>query len=354
MEEKSNIAPRVHIVILNWNGWKDTIECLESVLHSDYPNFQIVLCDNDSQDGSVEHIQAWASGRIEATAATEDMAHCILPFSAKPIEYRVLDVQQITNNMLIDPALPLVIIRTGGNLGYAGGNNVGMCYAMLQSECEYVWLLNNDTVIVPDTLTQLVDHSRNLLSLGRANTCGSVQRYYYFPHKIQALGGFQINQLTGICSSTLGMGLSFDDDINHDEYRKMLHTIHGCSWLLPRDYLERIGLMDEKYFLYYEEIDWTLRARGQFELTYADKAIVYHKEGGSIGSGSLGRRRGSLLSEFYINRNKFILARKFFPLSLPIVFVFVLLIALKRLLEGDVKRAFLIFKVAFGKKTFSS
>lgn len=354
MTNNSNSAPRVHIVILNWNGWKDSIECLESVLRSDYQNYQIVLCDNDSQDGSVEKIQAWANGELLADATSEVMAKYSQPPIQKPLGHQVLSANDVSSNREVDSSTPLVIIRTGGNLGFAGGNNVGMRYALQQPECEYVWLLNNDTVIVPDTLSHMVNHSRQLLASGVANTCGSVQRYYYFPDKIQALGGFRYNAWTGICTATLGMGSSIDGEIDHNQYREQLHAIHGCSWLLPRDFLESIGLMEERYFLYYEEIDWALRSKDKYTHTYADQAIVYHKEGGSIGSHSIDRKRGSLMSEFYTNRNKFKVARKFFPLSIPVVFSFVLLIAFKRLLEGDAKRAWMLTKVAFGKQRFNS
>jgi GT2 family glycosyltransferase len=343
-------APRVHIVILNWNGWRDTIECLESVFRLDYPNFQVVLCDNDSQDGSLEKILAWSRGELLAVAADEPMSSFSSPAVPKPISVSAFTNAEVNQRSCYSEA-SLVILSTGGNLGFAGGNNVGLRYVLSQESKSHVWLLNNDTVIQPDTLSNMIRHSLQLNEKGIPNTCGSVQRYYYSPETIQCLGGFTFNRWTGICSATFGMGLSCNTQIDHDAFRARLHAIHGCSWLLPVSFLEDIGLMDEQYFLYYEEIDWAIRSRGKYQLTYAYDALVYHKEGGSIGSRSL-NRRGSLLSEFYMNRNKFKVARKFFPTSLVSVFLFILLIAVRRAWRGEWDTARLLVKVAFGKQRF--
>lgn len=341
-------VPRVHIVILNWNGWRDTIECLESVFRLDYPNFQVVLCDNDSQDGSVEKILAWSRGDNPAVAADANMASFSEPAIPKPINTSYFAAAPDASVAHTSDA-NLVLISTGGNLGFAGGNNVGLRYALAQRDRAYVWLLNNDTVVAPETLSHMIKHCLNLSESGVLNTCGSIQRYYYSPETIQCLGGFTFNRWTGICSATFGMGLPCDTEIDHDDYRHRMHAIHGCSWLLPISFLEDIGLMDEQYFLYYEEIDWALRSKEKYQLTYADEAIVYHKEGGSIGSRSL-NRSGSLLSEFYMNRNKFKVARKFFPITVVSVFVFILLIATRRAWQGEWDKASLLVRVAFGKQ----
>lgn len=341
--------PRVHIIILNWNGWKDTIECLESVYKSDYSNYQVVVCDNDSQDGSVEKILSWSRGELAAKPSSEDMAFLSTSTITKPLTTLVLDAQDTERESQHEE--DLILINTGGNLGFAGGNNVGLKFALQQTEHDYVWLLNNDTVIMSDTLRKMVQHSLSLSDAGIPNTCGSVQRYYYAPETVQCLGGFTFNKWTGICSATFGMGLPNDANIDHESYRQRLHAIHGCSWLLPITFLREIGLMEDDYFLYYEEIDWALRSEGRYKLTYADDAIVFHKEGGSIGSRSL-NRRGSLLSEFYMNRNKFKVAKKFFPWTIPTVFMFVLLIAVRRLIRGERDTALLLAKVAFGKSTY--
>lgn len=351
MTDQTNI-PRVAVVVLNWNGWRDTTECLESVLRMDYPNFQVLVCDNDSQDQSVEHIEAWANGR-EAVSVTPDhpLRQLVDPPVPKPVTHCVLSADDLACPPANARSAPLVLIRTGGNLGFAGGNNVGLRFALEDPQLDYVWLLNNDTVIEPDCLSRMVSHSEQLRASGVRNTSGSVQCFYDDPSVIQALGGFRINKWTGICSTTLGRFLRRDASIDHASYRAQLHTIHGCSWLLPRDYLDSVGLMDDRYFLYYEEIDWTLRAKGQYQLTYAEDAFVYHKEGSSIGSKTL-NRGSSLLSEFYTARNRYWLALKFFPWYLPTIFLGSLLQAANRLRRGEFQKAWLMLKTAFGKQTF--
>lgn len=338
--------PKVFVVILNWNGWQDTIECLESLLRSKYTNYQVILCDNDSQNQSVERVQQWAMGALSAAVANPSLGSYTLPALQKPITTKELTRKEAEERSRPTDA-PLTIIRTGGNLGFAGGNNVGIRYALKDTECDFIWLLNNDTVVEPDCLANMVSHSVNLSASGVKNTCGSVQRFYFEPEKIQALGGFRINRWTGICSATLGCGLDIDMQIDHDEYRQKLHAIHGCSWLIPRNFIDELGLMEEQYFLYYEEIDWALRSP-HYRLTYADDAIVYHKEGGSIGSRSRGRK-GSRISEFYANHNKYRLAKKFNPWTLPTVFLGILAQGLNALRRGDKEKFWLLFQIAFGK-----
>lgn len=339
-------------MILNWNGWKDTIECLESVFRQGYENYQVIVCDNDSQDGSIEKIQQWANGALIANHSPDErLSQYVLPALAKPVPLQLLSNEDVQAGCQVDENLPLVLIRTGGNLGFAGGNNVGIRFAMHQAASDFVWLLNNDTIITPTTLQSMVNHSESLYRRGMKNTCGSVQKFYYYPDTIQALGGFRFNRWTGICSATLGMGLTENTEIDHSMYREQLQAIHGCSWLLPRYFLDDVGLMEEQYFLYYEEIDWALRSP-QYTLTYADEAVVYHKEGGSIGSRSK-NKRGSMLSEFYANRNKYKLAWKFFPWAIPTVCMGMLGQAANALRRGDVEKFILLVKVAFGKSRFT-
>lgn len=339
--------PKVYIIIVNWNGWQDTIECLESLLRINYTNYQIVVCDNDSQNRSVEKIQSWAKGELAPVVANPELSYLSQPAVSKPIETIELDRTKAESGEIFNDQVPLVLIRTGGNLGFAAGNNVGIRYAINQTQCDFVWMLNNDTVVDPEALIKMLAHSANLQEKGIKNSCGSVQRFYYAADKIQALGGFRMNKWTGICSATLGRGLHKDTLINHNEVRSKMHAIHGCSWLLPRYFLDEIGLMEERYFLYYEEIDWALRSP-QYALTYADDAIVYHKEGGSIGSRSL-NRKGSALSEFYANRNKYKLAFKFNPWAIPTIFIGILGQGLNALRKGDLEKFLLLFQVAFGK-----
>lgn len=344
---------RVHIVLLNWNGWQDTLECIESLLTQSYKNFQIVVCDNDSKDQSVAQFRSWASGELAApTPKIQTKFKPSEPAIKRPLPYIELSREQAESGDIFDPDIPLVIINNGGNLGFAGGNNTGLRYALNQG-ADFCWLLNNDTLVEPNALVEMVQHSTELKRQGIKNSCGSIQFFYDDPDIVQCIGGFSFNPITAVSSNTFGryMKRSELSDIDHASYRNKLDAIHGCSWLLPRDFLEQIGLMDERYFLYFEEIDWATRAQGQFELTYAQNAFIYHKEGQSIGSKSI-QKTGSLLSEFYCNYNKFVYAKKFSPWTIPTVFAYTLLQAANHLRKRQPDKAWMQFKVAFGKNQY--
>jgi len=173
--------PKVAIIVLNYNGWKDTIECLESVLRNDYPNYQVIVVDNGSPDNSMEYIKAWAEGRQEVLTPEPNnpLYHLSHPPVKKPISYIYYTREEAENggNFELEESLtkdwqeqrnfsnieliptspyPLIFIQTGENLGFTGGNNVGIRYGLAKDDCDYFWLLNNDTVIDKNTLTEMV------------------------------------------------------------------------------------------------------------------------------------------------------------------------------------------------------
>src|SRR6478672_8521401 len=127
-----NVLPRVHVLLVNYNGWRDTLECLESVFRLDYPDFRVIVCDNGSTDGSVERIQAWAEGTQLATLARDPLPPTVHTTSVqKPIPYVLGDRAHAEAGMLADaPAVDaqLVLVRLAENLGFTGGNNVGLKY----------------------------------------------------------------------------------------------------------------------------------------------------------------------------------------------------------------------------------
>lgn len=339
------MVPHVHIVILNWNGWKDTIECLESVMRQHYDNFQVVVCDNDSQDGSLEKILDWAAGRLESQVPSDHpLAKLSQPAVAKPVAWVRLSRAHAEGTP--DAAwtkFPLILIETGGNLGFAGGNNVGLRFALQSGKCDFVWLLNNDTVIEPNTLQEMLKHSMAHSGQGRRNTCGSLVCFYDNPTIIQALGGSKFNKSTGIASQTLGRFHKRSDPIDHAAVAASMDYIAGCSWLVPRQFLEEVGLMEESYFLYYEEIDWVTRAGSFWTMTYCPTAPVYHKEGSSIGSKTAGRGP-SPNSDYYMTRAKTRFMAKFYPNKLILSRLMSLFQAINRLRKGMPQNAHAIFR----------
>ncbi|WP_200284274.1 glycosyltransferase family 2 protein [Rhabdochromatium marinum] len=345
---RPSMNPRVYIILVNWNGWRDSIECLESVLRLDYDNFRVLLCDNASTDGSLDQIAAWATGKAaDAAPGDAPLAHLSTPPLPKPLAFARLDRAAAERGELSgDP--PLVLIDTGANLGFAGGNNVGLRHALARGDADYVWLLNNDTVVDPDCLGAML---RRLQQADQPALCGSRILFYENPGVVQALGGGRFNRWTAICSQSLGRFLPAEQPIDPADYERQMTYIVGCSWLLPKAFLDEVGLMDERYFLYYEEVDWVLAAKGRYALCYADEARVYHKEGRSIGSPT-GERPSSTLSDFYIFRNKLWITAKHFPLGLPTVYLFSLVQAMRRARRGQWDKCWLILAVLLGKRRF--
>lgn len=157
---------RVYIILVNWNGWLDTLECMESLLNLDYHDFRIVVCDNGSCDCSLQQIIHWADSR-----------------KLNYTEYR-REEAEIGGNKFKDSTL--TIVHNNENLGFAGGNNVALRYGLARGDADYYWLLNNDTIVQPDALSHLVARMQEDPMVGM---CGSTILMYDNHMKTQALGG---------------------------------------------------------------------------------------------------------------------------------------------------------------------
>jgi len=218
---------------------------------------------------------------------------------------------------------------------------------MNQTDSQYVWLLNNDTVVEQDSLLNMVSYSS-----GKSfkNLCGSKLVFYDDPLFVQAYAGASYNKWTGNATS-LGKLFKTNKAVNVPDVEKKLSYIMGASWLIPVSFLTDIGLMEDSYFLYYEEIDWCIRGKESYQLCYADNAIVYHKEGKSIGSSS-DKTKTSLFSDFYLFRNKLIFTRKYYPKALIPVYFATFLQAMNRLRRKQIDKAKLIIKILLGKRHF--
>lgn len=317
------------VVLLNWNGWKDTIECLESVFRLDGPAFRVVVCDNASADGSWERIRQWANGELQAGAENPELRHLGRPHIEKPVEYRELTRAEAESQTSIDDHR-LVLIQNGENLGFAGGCNVGLRFALFDTHCQYFWLLNNDTVVEPTALSAMV---RLLQQRPEVGICGSLNISYHSPKQVQAQGGKLYCRWTSRVHKFKAMTV---DQL--DSNPEAMDFINGASMLVTREFLEGVGLMEESYFLYFEELDWAMRAKGRFELGYAAKSIIYHKEGACLGS-SPNRNQRSLLADTYLARNRILFTRRFFPWAVPTVILSVTFAACYHLCRGDIARA---------------
>ena len=315
---------RVYIVILNWNGWRDTIECLESVLRLKSQNIAIVVCDNASTDGSIERIVAWAHGDL-AAPETPFLQHAAW---TKPLPF----VRYTREAAEYGPAeaTPLALIDTGGNLGFAGGCNVGIRYALTRPDCSHVWLLNNDSVVPPDALANMMALCRKRPRVG---LCGSQVRYYDNPDMVQTFGGL----LNPWFCTTHSLSCGAPAMTVTAEPRK-IDFVPGASMLVTRAFLQEVGLMSESYFLYFEEVDWAERAKGRFELAVCLNGLVYHRGAASIGSPTEGGERGAR-SEYFLLRGRVLFARKFYRMRLPVVYLSLIGSIATRLRRGQWTRA---------------
>jgi len=302
------VTARLGIVLVNWNRWADTIECLESVLRSSVP-VRVVVIDNASADGSPERIAAWAAGSQPITPTDAAMARLSTPALGKPIDL----VRLAAGQMHSDPAPALTLIDGGGNLGFAGGNNLGIVHLLADPAITHVWLLNNDTVIEPGAAAAILDAFDADAAVGM---CGTVVHFYHEPDTLQCLNGSRFNKYTAN-STGIAMGTRADAPFDHGDVIAQTDFVLGASMAVSRAFVETVGSMEDGYFLYFEEIDWAYRNAGRFRTGFAAGATVYHKEGGSIGSSSV-RGGRSAMSEYWLMRAKLMFVRRFLPGLLPL------------------------------------
>lgn len=312
---------RVAVILVNWNGWRDTLECLESLRDITGTEHRVIVCDNGSTDESLVKLTEWA----EASGLDYCLCGC--------------EKAEAGGEPADDPQL--VLIRIGENRGFAGGNNVGIRYGLAQGCFDYFWLLNNDTVVTPDSLTRLVER---MAEDARIGLCGSTILEYRRRDKILALGGGHYVSCLGVPWHH-GKGWRYGrKDIDWQLAEVRMNYVEGASMLVSRRFVEQVGLMNEEYFLYFEEADWAERGRDRFRLGYAPLSIVYHKVGASIGT-SRNPARKSYVCDYYNIRNRIRFTRNYYPAALPTVGLVLLFEALIRLLCGKADRAAMILRL---------
>ena len=335
-------ALRVAVILVNWNGCSDCIECLSSLFGSGGGQFDVYLVDNDSSDGSVEQIVAWCKRPLPQPgfAPLPKVNH--LPDCDEPVPVRckVVDAGVLPAPEPND--CELTVVRSGGNLGFAGGNNVGIRAAGLQNY-EYFWLLNTDTVVRPDTLPALLERAAE----SGIGMVGSTLVDYGSPQRVQALGGGQLDART-LRTSHIGAELpvsavpASEREVAAVEQR-MTYVV-GASMLVTCEFIREVGPMCEDYFLYFEEIDWALRAAGRFRLGYAPNSVVYHKGGASS------TKVVSEFSERLFCRNRVRFIGRFFPERVWPALANMALEVLRHLARGRFTRARLLFGALFNAR----
>src|SRR6185312_11684679 len=172
----------VYIILVNWNGWKDTIECIESLLRLTNQKFRIIVCDNNSQDSSIEKILCWSRG--EQQASLDGPPWIKIGANSPRRREPTIEVINETERLLPNSSV-VTIVGLNENRGFAGGCNVGMRLARSDPGAEFIWLLNNDTVVAPDSLSLVLARMRADPSLGILGCC---LLNYDEPDVVQCLG----------------------------------------------------------------------------------------------------------------------------------------------------------------------
>lgn len=287
---------KVCIIIVNWNGWKDTIECLGSVFRNSYPNYQVVVIDNGSTDGSMERIKKWAEGKQEILIS--GLPNPLYRFSHPPIKKPVPYVyysseaesggnselgKRFFNNQPSTVNYPLILIQTGRNLGFASGNNVGIRYALSKGDYDYILLLNNDTIVQEDFLVKLISFMKSFKTAGVSG-----------PKIIDQKGEIdkssarrRLNILD--CIFRLGIGRIFFPNnrwlkkhyyISEYSYKYPIKVdvISGACMLVKAEVFRVIGLLDENTFLYAEEFILHEKLRNtSWETWVVPESEIIHK-----------------------------------------------------------------------------
>jgi GT2 family glycosyltransferase len=244
----SSTLPKIFILILNWNGKEDTCVCLDSVSKIDYPNYEVVVMDNGSQDNSVE---TFRERFPEAT-----------------------------------------IIENNANLGFAEGNNRGISYA-LKKNADFILLLNNDAIADANILKMFIEASDNNPSAG---IFGAKIYYLNEPRKIWFAGGTWLPDL----GHTVHEGMNQMDDGKTWQDIKEIDYACGCALFVKTEVIKKIGMLEHKYFLTWEETDFSYRARrAGFLCLFVPTALVWHKVSASFNGGA-----GGLLQQYFMSRNR--------------------------------------------------
>ena len=245
----------VSIIILNWNGWRHTRACLESLLKGGFPESDIIIVDNASIDGSRANIKR-----------------------------SFTSVQLIENKV---------------NEGFTGGNNIGIHYALARGY-EYILLLNNDTIVSPGFWQLLVEEMK------KCNNLAAIQPIIYCmepAYKVWNAGGNYHNWL----------GYSKTNLRARDKIPYSTEWITGCSIMVKAAILEKVGLFDNSYFAYFEDVDWSLRMKKQgYELKVHPQAIIYHEAGAASKSEGAGPNGALNPKVHFLNvRNQIFQLRKY-------------------------------------------
>lgn len=269
------IKPKVAIIILNWNNFKDTIECLESIYQITYSNYDVILVDNNSEDQSIKQIKKYCEGEINIESKFFEFDPKNKPI--KIIEYTREEAENILSKENEITRIPsnkkLILIKNEKNYGFAEGNNIGMRYSLKTLNPNYVFVLNNDTVVDKEVLIHLVkfmEHNRDV------GICNSLQYSYYNKDIILA---------AGVNLSKFWLGNFNAEGLKHPVFREPFETTYamGACIFIGKSLLSELCGFDEKMFIGAEDIDISLRCWiGGKKVMVVPNSVIYHKHNVSV------------------------------------------------------------------------
>jgi len=293
--------PLVAISILNWNGWPDTLECLRSIQALDYPHYLMIVVDNGSRNDSVARIKEWAARNLGALHLLVEYSQAVALAGGEDPRESALEG--------LPPSNKMVLICNEENLGYTGGNNVAIHYALTRRRsADYVFLLNNDATVAPDCLSELVraDQQADAGVVGATIFNATRQR-------VAAAGITPDDLYWGVLSRWIPRWREGKGDI--------LDTFgpQGCAVMLRSDALRAVRksrgeYLESRLFMYWDELSFAHAARqAGYKAVVATRATACHKSRRGPG----GKSGPSL---YYISRNRIHVAREILPTRLKLLF----------------------------------
>ncbi|MCV6637581.1 glycosyltransferase family 2 protein [Candidatus Albibeggiatoa sp. nov. NOAA] len=283
---------RVAIVVLNWQTWQATLACLDSLRQLETIfSITLVICDNHSENQSLEEISDWIKQHYSDN------------------QYKIHSKPNFIKQVHLD----CVLIQTGENLGFAGGMNVGIRYVLQQETYDYIWLLNNDTQVAANALDKLYQCAQQ----EKTGLIGSTILETDQPEIVQCAGGCRYYPWVTVFKNVYaGQTLQQLPSLPTPK----LDYIYGASLFFPVSVIKQVGLLNEEYFLFYEELDYCQRLKqAGYRIAWCRDSFVYHQGSASIGQVKQNIRAKLQKANYYENLSTLKYTANFYPLRLPIV-----------------------------------
>ena len=304
------VTNHVAILIVGYRCATDIRHCLNALSGSSHGTFEVHLCENGGSHAYQQLVHELTDlGGLHVRPAT-------VSGTAAVVE---------THSALLPGGQKLSIHRASGNLGYAGALNAMIGTIAPDPDWSAIWVLNPDTETHPDALRSLVAYALE----GGYGVVGS--------RLVSAESG-QIDSYAGRWRKwmargfNIGWGRPGEATPDVEAIEREMSYVSGAAMYVTRSFIEEVGLMDERYFLYNEEVDWCFR-KGRYRLGYAHGSIVYHRHGATIGS-SHDKQQRSPLAVYLDERNKLLFTRRFFPTIYPLVVAITLALTAQYLAAG--------------------